>query len=131
MEIITSSPFKVDSPYSLIGLSATTQRPSTPPNPCAHESFMIPETSASSFGTVVSFGESKYYCKKPRSPRKKDVKFTNIQEQLVFSQVKYGEIVDKYMNTPCCCITKKMQDDVWSWGLFSEVVLPMLTIIDE
>jgi len=128
---MTSSPFKVDTPYSIIGLNAA-KLPSTPPNPCAEIKDMVPETSASSFGTVISFGESKYNCKKPRNQRKKkDVKFTNIQEQLDFSQAKYGKVVDKYMNTPCSCITKKMQDDVWSWGLFSEVVLPMLTFIDE
>jgi hypothetical protein len=69
----------------------------------------------------------------PNSPRKRSggVKYNNIQEQLEFATVKYNEVLDKYMSTPCNKITKKQSDDVWAWGIFSETVLPMLKFIDE
>lgn len=63
----------------------------------------------------------------PRSP----VKYNNIQEQLDFAEVKYQQVLNTYMNTPCSCITSKQQEDVWAWGIFTEVVLPMLKIIDD
>jgi hypothetical protein len=63
----------------------------------------------------------------PRSP----VKYNNIQEQLDFANRKYEEVLNKYMKTPCKYITEKQEEDVWAWGLFSEVVLPMLKIVDE
>lgn len=63
----------------------------------------------------------------PRSP----VKYNNIQEQLDFASRKYEEVLNKYMRTPCRYITEKQEEDVWAWGIFSEVVLPMLKIIDE
>ena len=63
----------------------------------------------------------------PRSP----VKYNNIQEQLDFANVRYQEVLNKYMNTPCTSITYKQEEDVWAWGIFSEVVLPMLKIIDD
>lgn len=63
----------------------------------------------------------------PRSP----VKYNNVQEQLDFANVKYQEVLRKYMSTPCSSITSKQEEDVWAWGIFSEVVLPMLTIIDD
>jgi len=66
----------------------------------------------------------------PKSLRKK-VKYNNIQEQSDFATAKYNEVLTKYLNTPCCNITSKMQDDVWAWGVFSETVLPMLAFIDE
>ena len=66
----------------------------------------------------------------PRSPQKV-VKYNNIQEQLDFAVGKYDEVLRKFMNTPCCNITQKLQEDVWAWGLFSETVLPMLKFIDE
>lgn len=67
----------------------------------------------------------------PRSPRKSPVKYNNIQEQLDFANMKYEEVLNKYMRTPCKYITEKQEEDVWAWGVFSEVVLPMLKIIDE
>lgn len=71
--------------------------------------------------------------KDPKSPSKtrKSTNYNNIQEQCDFAVMKYGEVLNKYMNTPCCNITSKMEEDVWAWGLFSETVLPMLTFIDE
>lgn len=63
----------------------------------------------------------------PRTP----VKYNNIQEQLDFANMKYEQVLNKYMNTPCNHITYKQEEDVWAWGIFSEVVLPMLKIIDE
>lgn len=67
----------------------------------------------------------------PRSPRKSPVKYNNIQEQLDFANSKYDEVLNKYMRTPCRYITEKQEEDVWAWGIFSEVVLPMLKIIDD
>ncbi len=70
--------------------------------------------------------------KSPRSPKRNiGVKYHTVQEQLDFASVKYDEVLSKYMNTPCCNITPKMEEDVWAWGIFSETVLPMLTFIDE
>jgi hypothetical protein len=71
--------------------------------------------------------------KSPRSQNspRSHVKYNNIQEQLDFAEVKYQEVLNKYMNTPYGCITSKQQDDVWAWGIFSEVVLPMLKIVDD
>lgn len=66
----------------------------------------------------------------PESPRS-PVKYNNIQEQLEFANSKYEEVLNKYMRTPCRYITEKQEEDLWAWGLFSEVVLPMLKIIDE
>jgi len=67
----------------------------------------------------------------PRSPRRSPVKYNNIQEQLDFANSKYEEVLNKYMRTPCKYITEKQEEDVWAWGIFSEVVLPMLKIIDD
>lgn len=67
----------------------------------------------------------------PRSPRKSPVKYNNIQEQLDFANYKYQEVLNKYMRTPCKYITEKQEEDVWAWGIFSEVVLPMLKIVDD
>jgi hypothetical protein len=136
-DMITSSPFQVDTRYSIIGLNTAV---GTPVSPKTIIRPMTPVSSVSFAGSVVSFMSPPKQDKsrKQRSPRKKKkekkvhhIRFNNIQEQLDFSQVKYDKIVDKYMNTPCCRITEKKQDDVWAWGLFSEVVLPMLTFIDE
>lgn len=71
-----------------------------------------------------------------RSPRKQNsprtpVGYNNIQEQLDFANMRYEQVLNKYMNTPCTHITYKQQEDVWAWGIFSEVVLPMLKIVDE
>lgn len=63
----------------------------------------------------------------PRTP----VKYNNIQEQLDFANMRYAQVLNRYMNTPCNHITYKQEEDVWAWGIFSEVVLPMLKIIDE
>lgn len=57
--------------------------------------------------------------------------YNNIQEQLDFATVRYEEVLNKYMRTPCKYITDKQEEDVWAWGIFSEVVLPMLKIIDD
>lgn len=67
----------------------------------------------------------------PRSPRKTPVKYNNIQEQIDFATGRYEELLKKFMKTPCNRITSKQEEDVWAWGLFSEVVLPMLKIVDE
>jgi hypothetical protein len=55
----------------------------------------------------------------------------SVHEQLEFAKLKYESVMRIYNSTPPHRISAKLQDDVWSWGLFSQTVLPMLTFIDE
>lgn len=64
------------------------------------------------------------------SPRKNG-STNSVHEQLEYAKLKYESVLRIYNSTPQHRISAKLQDDVWSWGLFSQTVLPMLTFIDE
>ena len=64
------------------------------------------------------------------SPRKNG-STNSVHEQLEFAKLKYESVLQTYNSTPPHKISAKLRDDVWSWGLFSSTVLPMLTFIDE
>lgn len=56
---------------------------------------------------------------------------SSIHEQLMFAQRKYQEVLAQQNNTPKHLHSKKSEEDVWAWGMFSETVLPMLLFVDD
>lgn len=55
----------------------------------------------------------------------------SVREQLAFAQQKYQEVLSEHINTPQHLHSKKQDEDVWAWGIFSETVLPMLLFVDD
>lgn len=56
---------------------------------------------------------------------------SSIAQQRRFAESKFLNVQRQLANAPTSKFRKRLEDDVWAWGIFASTVLPMLSFLDD